>query len=86
MREGQITAPIYSHSRLATFETCPREYWFAYIEKPEIERPDTLEAFVGCRVHDALKELYRRLLHGRLLSREQLLQWYEERHSKCTRP
>jgi hypothetical protein len=57
--------PVYSHSRLGTFETCPRQYWFAYIEKPEIERPDTAEAFLGNRVHEALEHLYFRLLNGR---------------------
>ena len=68
---------VYSNSRLSTFETCPRQYWFAYIEKPEIERPPTVEAFLGSRVHEALEHLYFRLLNGRLLSRDELLDWYE---------
>jgi putative RecB family exonuclease len=68
---------IYSHSRLAIFGTCPRQYWFAYIERPDIEVPDTVEAFLGSRVHDALEALYRALLGGRRMSREELIQWYE---------
>ena len=27
----------YSHSKLAAFESCPRAYKFAYIERPEVE-------------------------------------------------
>jgi len=73
---------IYSHSRLGTFETCPRQYWFAYIEKPEVERPDTVEAFLGSRVHDVLEELYKRLLQGHLLSGVQLLQYYDDLWAK----
>jgi len=68
---------VYSHSRLGTFETCPRQYWFAYIEKPEIARPDTVEAFFGSRVHEALEHLYFRLLNGRLLTQEELRDYYE---------
>lgn len=68
---------IYSHSRLSTFEGCPRKYWFNYIEKPDIERVDTVEAFLGSRVHEALGELYERLQNGRLMSLEELLDWYE---------
>jgi putative RecB family exonuclease len=69
--------PVYSHSRLGTFETCPRQYWFAYIEKPDIERPETVEAFLGTRVHDALEELYQRHLRGHTMDRDALLAWYD---------
>jgi hypothetical protein len=70
--------PIYSHSRLGTFETCPRQYWFAYIEKPEVERPDTVEAFLGSRAHEALEELDRMLLQGRRLTREELRRFFDD--------
>ena len=39
--------PIYSHSRLGSFGTCPRQYWYAYIGKPDIERVDSIEAFLA---------------------------------------
>jgi putative RecB family exonuclease len=70
--------PIYSHSRLGTFETCPRQFWFAYIEKPEVERADTVEAFLGSRAHDALEELYRMLLQGRRPTREELRRFFDD--------
>jgi len=50
--------PLYSHSRLSSFENCPRQFAFRYIEKPDIEKMDTIEAFLGSRVHDTLEKLY----------------------------
>jgi len=70
--------PIYSYSRLGSFETCPRKYWYAYIEKPEIERVDGVEAFLGSRVHDSLEELYRRRMGGQVMGKDELLDWYEQ--------
>lgn len=69
---------IYSHSRLGTFETCPRQYWYSYVGKPEIETVDSVEAFLGTRVHEALEELYSRLMGGQVMSREDLLGFYEQ--------
>ena len=54
--------PVYSHSRLETFETCPQKYKFRYIDKLEKpRRADLFEAFVGSRVHETLQKLYRDL-------------------------
>ena len=47
----------FSHSRIESFETCPKKYEFAYIQK--IPRgADGIEAFLGSRVHEALEWLY----------------------------
>ncbi len=46
---------IHSHSSLGSFESCPRQYWYQYIGKPPVERVDTIEAFLGKRVHEALE-------------------------------
>ena len=50
--------PIYSHSKLSTFEQCPLKYKFKYIDylKPDFE--NTIEAFLGKKVHDTLEWLY----------------------------
>ncbi len=69
--------PVYSHSRLGAFESCPRKYWYAYIGKPEIERFDTVEAFLGSRVHETLEELYKRLMGGQQMSQDDVLGWYD---------
>ena len=50
----------YSHSRLSTFENCPRKFQFRYIDKIRTER-EGVEAFVGRRVHEILERLYHHL-------------------------
>ena len=69
--------PIYSHSRLSSFESCPRQYWYRYVEKPDIEVAETVEAFLGTRVHEALERLYKLAMGGRVWSCGELLAWYE---------
>ena len=68
--------PTYSHSRLSTLEACPRKYWFSYIEKPNVKRVPTVEAFWGMRLHEALQTFYARL-QGDGMSLEELVDWYE---------
>jgi hypothetical protein len=57
---------IHSHSSLGSFENCPRQYWYQYIGKPDVERVDTIEAFLGTCVHETLETLYRLRLRGRV--------------------
>ncbi len=47
----------FSHSRIETFETCPKKYEFAYLLKAP-KGPAGIEAFLGSRVHEALEWLY----------------------------
>ena len=65
---------LYSHSRLTTFENCPYKYKLKYIDRVETEDFETVEAFLGSRVHDALEKLYRDLLNGKELSLGDLLE------------
>ncbi len=48
---------VFSHSRIETYETCPKKYEFCYVIKAP-RGPDGIEAFMGSRVHDALEWLY----------------------------
>lgn len=50
--------PLYSHSRLSTFEQCPLKYKYKYIECIECEIETSVEAFVGDMVHKTLQKLY----------------------------
>ena len=68
---------IHSHSSLGSFENCPRQYWYQYIGKPPVEKVDTIEAFLGKRVHEALEALYRLRLRGRLLSKKETFDEFE---------
>ncbi|MCZ6784623.1 MAG: PD-(D/E)XK nuclease family protein [Proteobacteria bacterium] len=48
---------VFSHSRLSSFENCPKQFHFRYIEKIPAET-ESVEAFVGKRVHEILERLY----------------------------
>jgi putative RecB family exonuclease len=50
---------IYSHSKLSSFEQCPLKYKYRYIDKIKVEVEDTIESFLGSRVHDTLEWLYK---------------------------
>ncbi len=70
---------IYSHSRLATYENCPLQYRYAYVDKVELEpEVETVEAFMGSRVHETLEKLYRDLKLSKANTLEDLLAHYDE--------
>ena len=71
---------VYSHSRLGTFETCPLQYKFSYIDKIERDRQG-IEAFVGSRFHDTMEKLYKDLKF-KTYSLKELLDYYEEQWGK----
>lgn len=50
-------AETYSHSRLSSFEDCPRKYQYRYLMKIPSET-ESVEGFVGKVVHDVLERLY----------------------------
>jgi putative RecB family exonuclease len=56
---------IFSPSSLNCFENCPRQYAFRYIEKAPVDT-ESIEAFVGKRVHEVLERLYQFVGHSML--------------------
>ncbi len=75
------TGSMYSHSRLETFEQCPRKYKFRYIENIRTDR-EGIEAFVGKRVHEALEKLYKDLKLTKVNTLAELLAFYETEWEK----
>lgn len=73
--------PVYSHSKLSTYEECPMKYKLCYID--HIKR-DTqgIEAFLGSRVHDTLKKCYDDLEYSKLNSLDDLLAFYNKAWQK----
>ena len=49
---------VYSHSRLSAFERCPRKFQYRYVWKLPAEG-ESIEGFVGKRVHEVLERLHR---------------------------
>lgn len=70
--------PVWSHSRLSSFEKCPLQYRYRYVEKI---RRDTfgIEAFLGNRVHEALEHLFRRKGEGKPPRLDEVLAFYRDR-------
>jgi putative RecB family exonuclease len=68
---------VYSHSRLELFERCPRRYFYRYRAElpPESE---SIEAFVGKRVHEVLERLYRAAGQERVPTLARVLERYRQ--------
>ena len=56
-REVQVSEPLYSHSRLSNFENCPKKFHYRYVLRIPSEF-ESIEGFVGKRVHEVLERLY----------------------------
>lgn len=57
LRAGSHLATVYSHSRLSSFENCPKQFQLRYVLKVPSET-ESIEAFLGKRVHEVLERLY----------------------------
>jgi putative RecB family exonuclease len=69
---------VYSHSRLSTYEQCPRRYKFKYVEKFPIGDRKSVEGYMGGIVHEALRRLYELVMAGKVWEEEKLLAYYDE--------
>ena len=56
--EGSTGGDVFSHSRLSAFERCPRKFQYRYLWKIPAEG-ESIEGFVGKRVHEVLERLHR---------------------------
>jgi putative RecB family exonuclease len=66
---------VYSHSRLSSFEKCPKQFHFRYVLRVPRET-EGIEAFVGKRVHEVLERLYRFVDRGLVPSLSKVLHRY----------
>jgi putative RecB family exonuclease len=72
---GICVAETYSHSRLSSFEDCPRRFQYRYLWKLPSET-ESIEGFVGKRVHEVLERLYQATGRGHVPSLPQVTQRY----------
>src|SRR3989344_5887369 len=68
----------YSHSKISAFEQCPYKYKLHYIDKEKPEIPETIELFMGKRVHETLEKLYTDKKFKKLVSKATLLKFYND--------
>lgn len=68
--------PIYSHSKINTFEQCPLKFKFRYIDKivPELEK--SIEAHLGGMVHNTLEWLYNQVKEKKIPSLDEVISYY----------
>lgn len=76
---------LYSHSRISAFESCPLKYRLRYVDRIRTGR-ESIEAFLGLRVHETLERLYRELKEGVLASLPDLLYTLETRWDRRWHP
>ena len=70
--------PVFSHSKLSTFEQCKLKYRFRYIDKiiPDIER--TIESHLGSVVNSTLEWLYTEVKKNKLPTIDEVIINYSE--------
>ena len=85
----EVSLAEYSHSRLSTFEDCPRKFRYRYVDQIKVET-EGVEAFMGKRVHEILERLYHHVArHGKPPTLFQVLErfrqdWGRAWHEKVT--
>jgi putative RecB family exonuclease len=68
----------FSNSRLNAYENCPLQYRMRYVDQVEVPRRESIEAFLGKRVHEALEYLYQRVEMGYVPSLTELTEHFRE--------
>lgn len=66
---------IWSHSKLATFEHCPLKYKFQYIDKLKPDMENTIEGFLGNKVHDTLEWIYKSVNRGNIPNLDEVVEY-----------
>ncbi|MCK5289943.1 MAG: PD-(D/E)XK nuclease family protein, partial [Candidatus Aenigmarchaeota archaeon] len=77
---------LYSHSRLSTFEQCPLKFRFRYIDKISVDAAQSIEAFLGSRVHETLEKLYIDLKFQKTNTLADLIKYFNELWKKNWNP
>ena len=72
----------FSYSSLSSFETCPQQFKFAKIEKVEIPKRVSADAYLGAAVHRGLSVLYKHGADGILFPLDKLLEGYDHEWEK----
>lgn len=70
---GSGRTTVYSHSRLTSFENCPRQFHYRYVERRQVDT-EGIEAFLGKRVHEVLERLNQFVARGLVPSLAKVLE------------
>jgi putative RecB family exonuclease len=70
--------PLYSHSRLSSYENCPLQYKYRYIDRIRTDF-ESIEAFMGKKVHETLEVVYADLDRAREAGVEEIATLFHRR-------
>ncbi len=70
--------PIYSNSKINTYETCPYQYKLRYIDKIKPEISTTIEAFMGDLVHQTLELMYKNKKFKKRVAKNILIKFFRD--------
>ena len=73
---------IYSHSKLKCYEQCPHKYKLQYIDRVKTKTEEGIELFLGKRVHETLKKLYRDLMYQKDNALDDLIGFLHDKWNK----
>ena len=76
---------VYSHSRLSSFENCPLQYRYRYVDRIRTGF-ESIEAFMGKRVHEVLEHVYGDLPRARAAGMHAALDLYDSLWSRHLTP
>ena len=71
--------PSFSHSKIGTFENCKLQFRYRYIDRIKVDVEDTIETYLGSRVHETLEKLYRDLRFEKDISIDGLLDYFNKK-------
>jgi len=74
--------PMYSHSRLSTFEQCKLKFKYRYIDRITPKIKETIESHLGRVVHDTLEWVYTQAKKGKIITIDEIIACYTERWQK----
>ena len=73
---------LYSNSRISCFEQCKLKFKFQYIDQIETEIEETVEGFLGTRVHEALERLYTDIKFQKIPTLKEILEFFNSEWKK----
>lgn len=72
----------WSNSRLNTYQNCPRQYKFKYVEKGNKEEFLSISIIVGSVFHNVIEKMYKDFYLKGTLPLEEILEYFEEEWEK----
>lgn len=69
---------MYSYSKINSYFNCPLLFRYRYVDKVKVEAFESIEAFLGKRVHETLEKLYSDLKRQKENSADEVDAYYRE--------